>query len=277
MNKAIDAFNNLNKAPGVDYSVTVEAIKYGGTDLTNQLLILCNNVKRRRISPRQWRPNLVVPIPKKGDKTKMGNYRGISLMSIAGKLYNRLLLNRIRGPVEAVLLNTQAGFRPGRSCIEHIHVLRRILEGCKDKNIPIIASFVDFKKAFDSIDRDQMFKILRHYGIPDDIVQSIAVLYSNTKSAVLVDGLLSDMFDVVTGVLQGDVLAPFLFIILLDWVIRNSNLDPVGFTTITRRSRRHPEERLSDLGYADDISLLANQASDAQIQIDAISSTAADV
>ena len=178
MNKTIDAFKNLNKAPGVDYSVTVEAIKYGGTDLTNQLLILCNNVKRRRISPRQWRPNLVVPIPKKGDKTKMGNYRGISLMSIAGKLYNRLLLNRIRGPVEAVLLNTQAGFRPGRSCIEHIHVLRRILEGCKDKNIPIIASYVDFKKAFDLIDRDQMFKILRHYGIPDDIVQSIAVLYS---------------------------------------------------------------------------------------------------
>ena len=85
------------------------------------------------------------------------------------------------------------------------------------------------------------------------------------------------MFDVVTGVLQGDVLAPFLFIIVLDWVIRNSNLDPVGFTTITRRSRRHPEERLSDLGYADDISLLANQASDAQIQIDTISSTAAEV
>ena len=77
----------------------------------------------------------------------MTNFRGITLMSIAAKLYNRLLLNRIRDHVEALLLNNQAGFRWGKSCLEHIHVLRRIYEGCKDKHLPLVATFIDFRKA----------------------------------------------------------------------------------------------------------------------------------
>ncbi len=198
-------------------------------------------------------------------------------MSITAKLYKRLLLNRIRAPLEKKLRVNQAGFRPGRGCTEHIHVLRRVLEGCKDKNIPVIATFVDFKKAFDSVDRTMLFKILRNYGIPESITNAIKVLYSNSKSDVLVDGEITNFFDVITGVLQGDVLTPFLFIVVIDWVLRNSDIDQLGFITKPRRSRRYPEQRLGDLDFADDIGLLGNNQEEAQEQLDRLSETASQV
>ena len=276
MLKAIDTLNKY-KPPGIDYEITAEAIQYGGSALREHLLYLFNRVHNEHIPPSQWITNMVNPLPKKGDKFKMTNYRGITLMSITAKLYNRLLLNRIREPVEAMLLNNQAGFRPGRSCTEHIHVLRRMVEGCRYQKLPVVMTFVDFRKAFDSIDRKQMLKILRHYGIPEQIVKSIEVLYCDTNSTVIVDGVLSDLFEVMTGVLQGDVLAPFIFIIIIDWVLRQSDLDSLGFTMVPRRSRRYPEEKLSNLGFADDITLLANSVKDAQSQLNKIAQAAAEV
>ena len=88
-------------------------------------------------------------------------------MSIAAKIYNKIILNRIREPVDAILRPNQAGFRRSRSCGDQIHIIRRLLEGANDKQIPIFITFVDFKKAFDSINREIMFSILRHYGIPE--------------------------------------------------------------------------------------------------------------
>jgi len=75
-----------------------------------------------------------------------------------------MLLNRIYDPVNAALRTEQEGFRRGRSCIQQIHP--RLIEGYHKKQLPLISTFVDFKKAFDSIDRDKMHQILRHYGIP---------------------------------------------------------------------------------------------------------------
>ena len=132
-------------------------------------------------------------------------------MSIAAKVYNKLLLNRTRPHVDAILGKNQVGLRQGRSCAQQIHILRRIMEGFQEYQLPLTVTFVDFKKAFDSINRTVMFPVLRHYGIPNPIVNAIKVLYGNFSSAVMVDGSISEPFDVTTGVLQGDVLAPFPF------------------------------------------------------------------
>ena len=67
-----------------------------------------------------------------------------------------------------------------------------------------------------------MFAVLRHYGIPEAVVNAISLLYKNSKSAVIVNGGLSDPFDVTTGVLQGDVLAPFLFVVLVDYLLKQA-------------------------------------------------------
>ena len=273
IDKAIKSLNNY-KAPGFDYNITAEAIKYGGDELAERLLKLVNLTKNQQKPPSDWIKNLIVPLPKKGDLTKITNYRGITLMSIAAKLYNKLLLNRMRDKLDAKLRMNQAGYRPGRGCTEHVHVLRRILEGCDLKNLPLVAVFVDFKKAFDSIDRNVMFKILRHYGVPEPITNAIRLLYEGTRSAVIINGTITDEFEVNTGVLQGDVLAPYLFIVVIDWVMRNADIHDLGFTTHKRQSSRIPEKKVGDLEYADDIGLLENDTENAQKQLDAISEVA---
>jgi hypothetical protein len=194
-------------------------------------------------------------------------------MSIAAKVYNRILLNRIREPLDSNLRTNQAGFRKGRNCIDQIHVLRRLSEGAIDKQIPIYITFIDFKNAFDSINRQIMFDILRHYGVPTKMVNAIQAIYHNSQSVVLLDGQLSEEFHVTTGVLQGDTLAPFLFIIVMDYVMKNAELNHTnekgehGFITNLRQSTRQPATMIHDLDFADDIALTESTFDRAQSQL----------
>lgn len=93
----------------------------------------------------------LVPKPKSGDLSDGGNYRGISLSSIVAKTFNRLILNRIRPVVDQHLRANQNGFRVGRTTVGHILALRRLIEGVKSNNLPAVITFIDFRKAFDTI------------------------------------------------------------------------------------------------------------------------------
>ena len=113
-----------------------------------------------------------------------------------------------------------------------------------------------------------MFAVLRHYGIPEPLVNAIGVLYNNSESAVMVDGNISEPFEVSTGVLQDDFLAPFLFIILVDYLLKKTTSDlDSGAVTHPRRSRRYPVIVLNDLDFADDIALLESTIPWAQAQL----------
>ncbi len=274
--KAIKAMK-VNKAAGLDSAITAEALQGGGEQMIDIIHAFCCEVYTTLTPPRQWITNVIIPLPKKGDLSLMTNYRGISLMSIAAKVYNKILLNRIRPHVDPLLRKNQAGFRPGRSCAQQIHILRRIMEGFKDYQLPLTVTFVDFKKAFDSINRSVMFSVLRHYGIPKSLVNAVQVLYSNSTSAVMVDGGISDPFNVTTGVLQGDVLAPFLFIILVDYLLEKASEPGTGVETHPRQSRRYPAKYLNDLDFADDIALLESSMQRAQLQLTRTSQAAADL
>ena len=125
-----------------------------------------------------------------------------------------------------------------------------MLEGFRDKQLPITATFIDFKKAFDSIEREFMFAILRSYGIPDAIVKAIRVLYDNSSSAVMADGGTFNTFPITTGVLQGDVLAPYLFVVVIDYLLTSALAQcQSGLITHPRLSRWYPETITSDLDF----------------------------
>src|SRR6056300_1363575 len=111
----------------------------------------------------------IIPVPKSGDLSKTDNYRGISLICIIAKIYNRMILNRIRCIIDPLLRINQNGFRSKRTTVAQILTLRRIIEGVKENNLKAVLTFIDFKKAFDSIHRGKMLGILKAYGIPPNL------------------------------------------------------------------------------------------------------------
>ena len=152
------------------------------------------------------------------------------------------------------------GFWRNRSTTSQILTIRRILEGVRAKNLQATLIFVDFTKAFDSIHRGKMEQILLAYGIPKETVAAITILYRNTKVKVRSPDGDTEYFDIVAGVLQGDTLAPYLFIICLDYVLRTliDKIKENGFELTKKRSRRYPATTITDADYADDIAILAN-------------------
>ena len=127
------------------------------------LLRHCNAVYNQNPIDR-WTKRCILPFPKKGDLGLAKNYRGITLTSIAAKIYNALLRNRIEPKIDNILRKKQNGFRRNRSTTSQILTIRRILEGVRAKNLQATLIFVDFTKAFDSIHRGKMEQILLAYG-----------------------------------------------------------------------------------------------------------------
>ena len=218
------------------------------------------------------------PFTKKGDLGLAKNYWDITLTSIAAKIYNALLRNRIEPKIEKILRKNQNGFRRNRSTTSQILTILRILEGVRTKNFDETISLVDFAKAFDSMHRGKMEQILHANSLPKETVAAIMMLYRNTKVKVRSPDGDIDYFDIVAGVLQGDTLAPYLFIICLA-VLRMSidKMEDNGFKLTKERSRRYPAQTITDADYADDIAILANTPAQAETLLHSLERAAAGI
>ena len=259
------------KAPGAD-GVTAEMLKADVNVMAPILTEIFKQIWEEGQIPEAWKTGLTFKLPKKGDLGDCNNWRGITLLSLTSKVFSRIVLSRLIAVLEKDLRPQQAGFRPGRSCSDHIVTLRQILEQSKEWNTPLYINFIDLEKAFDSIHRESLWKILRHYGVPAKLVQVVAMLYSDFKSQVICDSELTEAFNVSTGVKQGCILSPFLFILAMDWIMKNSTDGErrgIKWTmTMTATTT------LEDLDFADDIALLSYRHQDMQEKTDAMATTA---
>ena len=206
-------------------------------------------------------------------------------MTVYAKLYNRILFIRVRNTLEKHLRGVrpnQNEFRPLRSTTQQVLALRRLMEETSStKTGKLLAVFIDFSKAFDSVDWNYIENILLSYDVPKDLVDAIMSVYYGAQASVKAGSSLSESFDLGVGVLQGDTLAPYLFIIVLDWVLRNVLPDEsLGAELIPpagTKSRPIPGTYLTDLDYADDIALLSNSVTNGQVMLLAIETWAAKV
>ena len=131
-----------NKAPGLD-GLTLEGWKL---EKTQKYLKRFSKEIFHGVRPNEWGISGIVPVPKKEDLTRCTNYRGISLSQIVSKIYNRLILNRIRPVIDKLLRPSKNGFRPGRSTSSHLLALRRIMEELRNHKKEAVITFIDFKK-----------------------------------------------------------------------------------------------------------------------------------
>jgi hypothetical protein len=163
-------------------------------------------------APVEWKRALVVPLYKnKGSKDEPGSYRGISLLSIPGKVYASILLHRVAAQVEEQLHEAQCGFRPGRGTVDAMFVLRSLSAACGEHNTCLAKAYIDLTKAYDSINRWALWKVLRVYQVHAKIIALLEDLHTGTFAALRLDGKVGPAFEVAAGVRQGCVAAPMLF------------------------------------------------------------------
>ena len=147
----------------------------------------------------------------KGDRSDCTNYRGISLPSLVGKLFSRVVLRRLQPLGERFYPESQCGFRSQRSTVDMVFSLRQTQETCREQRKPLYIAFTDLTKAFDLVSRDDLFKILATIGCPPTLLSIIQSFHEDMEGTTVCNGSSSEVFDARNGVKQGCVLAPTLF------------------------------------------------------------------
>eukprot|EP00745_Piridium_sociabile_P007473 TRINITY_DN1490_c1_g1_i7.p1 TRINITY_DN1490_c1_g1~~TRINITY_DN1490_c1_g1_i7.p1 ORF type:complete len:702 (-),score=160.58 TRINITY_DN1490_c1_g1_i7:112-2217(-) len=220
--KAIRGLSN-GKAPGAD-AIPAEMYATGGPLLISQLSDMFRTMWTQGKIPQEFKDASIIHLYKrKGNRQDCNNHRGISLLSIAGKILARVLLNRLTVHLEQGLLpESQCGFRRGRSTVDMIFAARQLQEKCQEQNVSLYTTFVDLTKAFDTVSREGLWKIMSKFGCPDMFINMVRQFHDGMQARVQDDGALSEPFPVANGVKQGCVLAPTLFSIMFSAMLSDA-------------------------------------------------------
>ncbi|KAK3545105.1 hypothetical protein QTP70_000615 [Hemibagrus guttatus] len=174
------------KAPGVD-EIHPEYLKSLDDVGLSWLTRLCNIAWRSGTVPLDWATGVVAPLFKKGDQRVCSNYRGITLLSLPGKVYSRVLERRVRPLVKPRIQEEQCGFRPSRGTLDQLYTLHRELEGSWEFAQPVHMCFVDLEKAFDRVPRGILWEVLLEYGVRGPLLRAVRSLYNRSRSLVRID------------------------------------------------------------------------------------------
>ena len=283
--KAVQQLSS-GKAPGAD-AIPAEVYKAGGLPMAEKLTELFHCMWRKEAIPQEFKDASIIHLYKrKGNPQVCDNHRGISLLSIAGKILAKILLNRLNAHLDqtGLIPESQCGFRKDRGTIDMIFTARQLQEKCQEQNVDLYMTFVDLTKAFDTVSRDGLWKIMAKFGCPPRFIAMVRQFHDGMQARVQNDGEFSEPFEVTNGVKQGCVLAPTLFSMMFSAMLMDAFQDSdTGFPTRYRfdgnifnlrrlqAKTKVQSDVLDELLYADDMDKNANTEAKMQRAMDQVS------
>ena len=269
--KQIQRLKN-GKACGID-AIVNEFIKSSPPEMVALLVKFFNLILISETMPSNWSIGVIIPIFKnKGTQTDPGNYRGITLLSCLGKLFTGLINQRLSKFLDSngLLGEEQAGFREGYSTMDHTLTLNLIIEFLLSKHKRLYCAFIDYHKAFDTVDRTHLWTKLFSTGIHGRILNVVKSIYKEAQSCVRHNGEVSQLFPCNNGVRQGDNLSPLLFSIYLNDLQVFLSKQCKGIVIENKGAEFAHYVQLFTLLYADDTILLGESAQDLQVALDSL-------
>ena len=261
------ALNTLKcgKAAGLD-NICSEFLKYSGNTIVPFLTLFFNRLYDTCSFPLSWSQSIIIPLFKRGDDKSPDNYRGISLLSTVSKLFTCILNKRFYAWAEREnkISSEQAGFRQSYSTTDHIFTLSSIVQNCfnKPNGGKVYACFVDYRKAFDTVNRDHVWEKLEKLNTSTKLLTMLKAIYASVQACIRWNGKLSGFFSCPLGLKQGCLLSPLIFSLLIGDVadhIREKGMH--GFQLLPGG------HEIFSLLFADDIVLLSSTPHGLQNQI----------
>jgi exonuclease III len=222
------------------------------------VLSLFNRILTEQIVPSQWKQSDMILLFKKGDMFDMNNYRPISIASCFGKFFMKILQTRLQPILNQQQPVEQSGFRSGFSTLDHLQSINQLIQKCEEFQIGVYLAFVDYRKAFDSLDHQFLFTALQKQLVPTAYINIIKSFYNKSTARILLDNT-GDSFYIQKGVKQGDPLSPMLFNAALEAIFRQLKWEKLGVCV--------EGTYLNNLRFADDIVLVAKSLQQMKVMI----------
>ena len=249
------------KEAGKD-QVNIETLKAGDETIAKQLAKLYTKCITERRIPKTWKEANMVIFFKKGNRKDIKNYRPICLLSNMYKLFTKIITTRLEKKLDENQPREQAGFRSKYSTTDHIHAINQLKEKCREYNIPLCVAFVDYEKAFDSVQTQAILTSLQEQGIEDVYIEILKDIYTDSSVTVHLHKE-SEKIRIKRGVRQGDTISPKLFTATLESIFRRLNWEHKGV--------KIDGEFLSNLRFADDIFLCTETPQELQQMLQELS------
>ena len=211
----LNSFQN-NKSPGND-GLPIEFYKTCW-NLINESFMECvrESFKCGEMSSSQRKAVINLTEKQGKDLTLIENWRPISLINVDSKIISKVIAVRVKNVLPNIIHHNQTGYVKDRYIGKTVRLIFDIMEFADTENIPGILIFIDFKKAFDTVECHYRFDCLRAFNFGPDLINWVKTLYRNIESCVINNGLTSDYITFARGVRQGDPLSPYLFLLVIE-------------------------------------------------------------
>ena len=251
--EALSLMSN-NKTPGSD-GLTAEFYKCFWEDIKYLVINSLNEGFNNNELSETQKQGVLILLHKKGDKRLLDNWRPISLLNIDYKIAAKVLCKRLQNVIKNIISKDQTGYLKLRSAAENIRLVEDVIEFCNYSNLPGILIFIDFKKAFDSVNLHFLIQLLERRHFKNSFIRWIQALYKNASGKVINNGWVTQNFRIEQGVRQGCPLSALLFVLVAEVMTRkikqNENIKGIRIPTVKETQYvSHNEVKISQL--ADD-------------------------